>query len=112
MSTTLSEPEKHLLALWGAEAAKAWWLELTEEKRAELATMPVDAMFKMGWQAAMSRAAKEEDTRRLGFIEANRWGVWFNDRADGFIVQSRNQIAGNIGKGRTVREAIDQAINR
>jgi hypothetical protein len=50
------------------------------------------------------------DKQRLDAVERNHWQVWWNDRSNGFIVQERDQVAGNIGRGRTVREAIDDAI--
>lgn len=51
------------------------------------------------------------DKERLDAIHNNGWSVSFNTRIQNWIVQGLTQTVGNIGKGGTAREAIDDALN-
>jgi len=55
--------------------------------------------------------AAEADKRRLDWLEAGRRGAWWNARGDCYVIQEDQQTVGNIGSGKSVRDAIDAAAN-
>lgn len=50
------------------------------------------------------------DNEMLDAVNENSWHVCLNTRSDHWTVQKWNQVVGNIGKGRTLREAIAAAM--
>jgi hypothetical protein len=50
------------------------------------------------------------DTERLDWLQRNRCSVDFASTIGDWVVQSAGQVVGNIGRGCTAREAIDNAM--
>jgi len=50
-----------------------------------------------------------EDTLRLDCAERQRWSIFFNNRVGMWVVQQNGDVVQVIGKGKTIREALDQA---
>lgn len=60
-----------------------------------------------GLKDALAEARK--DSARIDAIIANKWTVTWNYLRDSFIIQSQNQICGNIGHSKPLRELLDAA---
>lgn len=56
-------------------------------------------------------AALQKDKERLDWLSETNNKVSFNNRIGKYIVQNNMQVVGNIGTGRTIREAIDAAMH-
>ena len=52
------------------------------------------------------------DSERLNWMESNGCSVICGSFYDGWIVQALAQVRGNLGGGRSVREAIDNAMKQ
>lgn len=51
-----------------------------------------------------------KDRERLDKAEAERWQMTYNQRAAGFLIQEQHRVVGHIGRGTTLRAAIDEAM--
>lgn len=54
-------------------------------------------------------AAARRDSERVDAIIANKWTITWNNLRDSFIVQSKDQVCGNIGHSKPLRELLDEA---
>ncbi len=55
------------------------------------------------------RDAARRDSARLEAIIRNKWTITWNSLRDSFIVQSKDQVCGNIGHSKPLRELLDDA---
>lgn len=53
-------------------------------------------------------AEAKEDTARMDCAERHGWSIFFSRRFGMWVVQRNGDVVQVIGKGRTMREAIDQ----
>lgn len=51
-----------------------------------------------------------KDRERLDKAEAERWQMTYDQRAAGFLIQEQHRVVGHIGRGTTLRAAIDEAM--
>lgn len=64
------------------------------------------------WQAATPPPVPKVVTAEemIKWVNDGRFHICYNERANGFTVQDNNQVVGNIATGRTVNEAIYNAM--
>lgn len=79
--------------------------EVSSQLTAELNTVAKDARA-----LALSNLDALADSRRIDAIQERRWGIWYNDRVQRFIVQAHQQTCGTIAASGSVRVAIDDAM--
>lgn len=81
----------------------------SEDVRKELNLKPGDSVLDAIQSLRSQLAEARRDSERVDAIIANKWTITWNYLRDSFIVQSKDQVCGNIGHSKPLRELLDEA---